>query len=217
MERHTIIWIIGILAFFTSAKCNAQTFTVLFVDQNDHPIENVVALDPTGTISSAPKEQTPAIMDQVNMKFSPMVIAIQKGRSVSFPNSDNIRHHVYSFSEAKRFETKLYANTPDSPIEFNQPGLVVLGCNIHDTMIGYIFVSKTEAFSISDAKGKAVIDSTTMPKTIEFWHPWSDQPNKIQALPVHNWPESNVLTIKMNISPPPSQSSPSIKRFGNRW
>jgi plastocyanin len=93
------------------------------------------------------------------MQFSPMVIAVEQGQSVNFPNSDNIRHHVYSFSKAKRFETKLYANKPEAPVVFNQPGLVVLGCNIHDSMVGYIFVSPWQDFGVSNIHGVANINA----------------------------------------------------------
>jgi len=212
-----LIRLVGLLAFLIGANSVAEPYTVLFVDQNDQPIEYVVAMDPAVPLDPSSVQQAPAIMDQVDMQFSPMVIAVQKGRKVSFPNSDNIRHHVYSFSEAKRFETKLYANTPDSPIVFDQPGLVVLGCNIHDTMIGYIYVSETQAFSVSDKKGKAEIHSSAIPEKIEYWHPWSDQPNKVQAKVVSKWPENNVHTIKLTVNRPQVNTNSAKKRFGNRW
>lgn len=217
MERYKLIWFVGLLNFLTGAKSTAETYTVLLIDQHDQPIESVVVIDPAAPLNPSSVEQTPAIMDQVDMQFSPMVIAVQQGRKVSFPNSDNIRHHVYSFSDAKRFETKLYANTPDSPIVFDQPGLVVLGCNIHDTMIGYIYVSETQAFSVSDKKGKAEIHSSVIPNIIEYWHPWSDQPNKVQAKVVSKWPENNVHTIKLTVNRPQVNTNSAKKRFGNRW
>jgi hypothetical protein len=53
---------------------------------------------------------------------------------------------VYSFSPAKVFELKLYAGTPVAPVLFDKPGEVVLGCNIHDHMIAYVYVVDTPWF-----------------------------------------------------------------------
>ena len=85
-------------------------------------------------------------MDQRGSQFVPHVLPVQAGTSVTFPNSDQIRHQVYSFSASKRFELPLYAGTSASPIRFDQPGIVVLGCNIHDWMIGYVVVLDTPYF-----------------------------------------------------------------------
>ncbi len=98
-----------------------------------------------------------AVMDQRNKQFDPHVLPVRKNTLVKFPNSDNIRHHVYSFSPAKRFELRLYHGTPSQPVLFDVPGEVVLGCNIHDHMLGYIYVVDTPYFAKTDAGGDAVL------------------------------------------------------------
>ena len=80
------------------------------------------------------------------------------GTAVSFPNRDNIRHHVYSFSSARKFELPLYIGTPAAPIVFDKPGPVALGCNIHDRMVAYIYVVATPHFAKTVADGKARLD-----------------------------------------------------------
>ena len=97
------------------------------------------------------------------------------GTSVSFPNNDNVRHQVYSFSPAKRFELQLYAGVPAQPIVFDKPGVVVLGCNIHDWMIGYVYVSESPYFAKTGANGKARI--TNLPPRayiVRVWHPQAE-------------------------------------------
>ena len=115
-------------------------------------------------------DPTPVIMDQVNKRFLPDLILITQGQSVSFPNSDNIRHHVYSFSEAKPFELKLYAGKPKSSIEFDQNGVVIVGCNIHDSMIGSIYVAKNSAM-ITDTDGTVTLDIDPAVDQVSVWHP----------------------------------------------
>jgi plastocyanin len=113
-----------------------------------------------------------AVMDQQNMTFVPLVLAVSAGTSVTFPNRDNIRHHVYSFSPAKRFELPLYMGTPAAPVVFDKPGIVVLGCNIHDWMVGYIYVSATPHFAKTAEDGKVRLGDVA-PGAYEarVWHP----------------------------------------------
>ena len=93
-------------------------------------------------------------IEQVDREFIPFVTVVQTGTPVSFPNRDPIQHHVYSFSPAKPFEIKLYTgNSPE--ILLDRPGMVTLGCNIHDWMIAYVFVVPTPYFARSDATGIA--------------------------------------------------------------
>jgi hypothetical protein len=111
-------------------------------------------------------------MDQVNKEFVPAVLPVVVGTPVSFPNRDNIRHHVYSFSSAKRFELPLYIGTPAAPVIFDKPGSVVLGCNIHDWMVGHVYVLTTPYFAKTDAEGRArVADVAPGAWEARVWHP----------------------------------------------
>ncbi|REG86446.1 methylamine utilization protein [Marinomonas pollencensis] len=127
---------------------------VLVVDKQNNPVANAVISVPNHP-QALPK--TIALMDQEYGEFTPRVLVIQKGQSVSFPNSDEIRHHVYSFSKPKAFEIKLYKGTATAPLLFDKPGLVVLGCNIHDDMIGYIYVADNHFAVKTDAAGRATL------------------------------------------------------------
>jgi len=95
-----------------------------------------------------------AVLDQKNRMFVPHILPIQTGTAVNFPNSDNVRHQVYSFSAAKRFQLPLYAGTPGAPVVFDKPGVVTLGCNIHDQMSAYLVVVDTPFFALT-AEGRA--------------------------------------------------------------
>jgi plastocyanin len=90
-----------------------------------------------------------AVLDQRNRMFVPHILPIQTGTAVTFPNSDNVRHQVYSFSPAKRFQLRLYAGTPAAPVVFDKPGVVILGCNIHDQMSAYLVVVDTPYFALT--------------------------------------------------------------------
>ena len=99
----------------------------------------VLTLTPNFTLASTPqREEEPAIMNQIDKQFAPHVLVVQSGTDISFPNADNLFHHVYSFSPTKQFELKLYKEFTAEPLRFEQAGIVDIGCNIHDWMLGYI-------------------------------------------------------------------------------
>jgi hypothetical protein len=137
------------------------------------PVEDavVIAVPVRGVPRVAPP-RSGEIIDQINQEFVPHVKPILVGSSVIFPNKDNVRHHVYSFSPAKIFDLPLYAGTPAKPVVFDKPGVVVLGCNIHDWMEAYVYVSESPWFVKTAADGTAVLrDLPPQQYTVRLWHP----------------------------------------------
>lgn len=122
--------------------------------------------------AKAGERSRPGVVDQVDKEFTPKVTAILVGSAVTFPNHDNVRHQVYSFSPAKRFELPLYAGVPSEPVVFDKPGVVVLGCNIHDWMVGYIYVSESPYFAKTGTDGRAIIaELPPRAYAVRVWHP----------------------------------------------
>ena len=80
-----------------------------------------------------------------------------------FPNKDGIGHHVYSFSTAKTFELPLSETESSMTVTFDQPGIVTIGCNIHDWMVGYINIVNTPYYGKTDAAGNVVRDENDEP------------------------------------------------------
>ncbi|WP_371742351.1 methylamine utilization protein [Aestuariibacter sp. A3R04] len=112
-----------------------------------------------------------AEMDQINRQFVPHFLVVQKGTYVQFPNSDSIKHHVFSFSPAKRFQLLLDKNAEQPPLLFDQAGIVELGCNVHDWMLGYIYVVDTPYFTGTNTKGNADIALPVGDFEVSVWHP----------------------------------------------
>jgi len=113
-----------------------------------------------------------AAIEQRGREFIPWVTVVQTGTSIDFPNNDTIRHHVYSFSEPKRFEIKLYAGKPGQPVVFDKPGQVDIGCNIHDWMEAHVLVVDTPWFARTGADGRAAIAGVPAGRyRVRLWHP----------------------------------------------
>jgi plastocyanin len=111
-------------------------------------------------------------IEQRGREFIPWMTVVQTGTSVDFPNNDTVRHHVYSFSEPKRFEIKLYAGKPGQPIVFDKPGQVDIGCNIHDWMEAHVLVVDTPYFARTGADGRATLAGVPAGRyRLRLWHP----------------------------------------------
>ena len=118
-----------------------------------------------------PLAKATAVMDQRNRTFVPHVLPVQTGTAVSFPNSDDVRHQVYSFSPAKTFQLPLYEGTPANPILFDKPGVVTIGCNIHDRMTAYIVVVDTPYFAATSKDGQVTLPNVAAGKyVVRVWH-----------------------------------------------
>jgi plastocyanin len=131
------------------------------LDREGHPVSDVVIVATprqTGDAAASSEALRHAIMDQVDRQFVPRILVVRTGTPVDFPNSDRVAHQVYSFSPAKRFQLSLYRGQVYPPLVFDKPGLVVLGCNIHDDMLGYIYVTPSPFFGKTGAAGTLRLD-----------------------------------------------------------
>ena len=117
------------------------------------PLPGAVVFLESREARAAVKPGAPADITQVGKQFDPVVSVVPVGTAVSFPNRDTVRHHVYSFSPVKTFEIKLYVGTPTAPVVFDQPGIAVLGCNIHDNMAAWVVIVATPWYGKAGADG----------------------------------------------------------------
>ncbi len=171
LKKTSIILFAALASLASTASSFAGGIEFSVNDGKGKPVAGAVvyAVPRDAAPSSAPRK---AIIDQIDKEFVGYVTPVEKGTMVSFPNHDKLRHHVYSFSEAKRFEIPLYTGTPANPVVFDKPGVVVLGCNIHDWMSAYVFVSETPHFSTASDAGRGRIENVPAGEyDVSVWHP----------------------------------------------
>jgi plastocyanin len=146
--------------------------TLTITDTAGKPLRDAVALLEPATGKAAVKPMADVEISQAKRQFSPRVTLITTGTRASFPNFDTVRHHVYSFSAIKPFELKLYAGVPGVPVLFDNPGMAVLGCNIHDAMAAWVVVADTPWFARSNADGRTRIEAVPAGNyRLRVWHP----------------------------------------------
>ena len=184
--------------------------TVLLPD--GRPLSGVVvtARPTDGSQHAAPPIQ--AIMDQVDKAFVPDLLVIPTGSSVGFPNSDSVSHQIYSFSPAKRFQLPLYHGKPYPPVQFDQPGVVTLGCNIHDSMLAYVVVTDAPFFGLTNTTGSWTGDVADGSYHVTIWHPRlrDDDPKDLQGDITVSEPGGGTLTLhlKKPLKPAPLEGRP---------
>ena len=162
----------------TASSALASGIVVTVEGRDGSSIEGVATwLMPVVETDSAIRVSEPAaaVMTQTDSQFVPHTLIVEAGAQVSFPNDDSVSHHVYSFSDAKRFQLDLYRGNTHPPQLFDVPGLVVIGCNIHDGMLGYILVVDTPFFGVSNADGLVTLsDLPNGDYQLHVWTPRSD-------------------------------------------
>lgn len=161
----------GALMWALAGLAAAGSVQVDVRDAAGKPLSEAVVFLESAEAARLVKPMAGAEMAQLDKQFVPRVLVVTRGTEVTFPNQDKVRHHVYSFSPAKKFELKLYAGTPANPVLFDQAGVVLLGCNIHDAMVGWILVVNTPYHGVSQA-GKLNLDNVPAGTyRLRTWHP----------------------------------------------
>lgn len=154
MRRIQIILILS--GIWTCLPLQAGSLTVQVLNDKHEPLPDAVVYLMSDQ-PYIPATTSDIEIEQKNKMFHPFVTIMPTGASASFPNRDGIGHHVYSFSPAKNFQLPLSDQELTERITFDKPGIVTVGCNIHDWMVAYIYVVDTPYYAKSDANGLAVI------------------------------------------------------------
>jgi plastocyanin len=144
-----------------AGHATAGQLTVAVNDGSGKPVADaVVMLRPLGD-QARPPSAKPArrYVDQRNLMFLPYLLVFRPGDEVVFRNSDATRHHVYSFSPARAFEFVLVPAQSSPPLRVDKPGAIAVGCNIHDQMIAYLYVTDAPWRVQTGASGKALFDA----------------------------------------------------------
>lgn len=204
----------AIVLWAVSTSSLAGDLRVTVLDQQRQPLALAVV-----SVEGPPASALQAQMDQVEQLFSPFVLTVPVGSTVSFPNSDNIRHQVYSFSSVKSFELPLYSNQEAPILNFATAGVVTLGCNIHDHMRAYIYVSPHQQSVTTDTDGQALITiADEGDSVVRVWYPrLGEQLTNEQRLTVTAGQQQ--LEVQLAVSPDAQQRpalSPLQQRFNKR-
>jgi plastocyanin len=188
----------------------AGTLEVRALQRDGKPLVGAVITAAAVSPALPPAAPVKAIMDQVNLAFAPDVLVLPVKSSVQFPNSDVVRHQVYSFSSAHRFQLPLYRGKPYPPIVFDQPGVITLGCSIHDNMLAYIIVTDAPYFGRTDAAGSWTAPAMANGRyRVRVWHPLASESADVEQV-IEVGSDKDVLEIRLSrgLRPAPLKGRP---------
>jgi plastocyanin len=194
--------------FLSLALCfviQSHAFEVVVKDKAGNPLSNAVVWLEGGLYKPKIEQVSDMFsMGQKDRAFTPHILVVPTGAKIEFPNLDSILHHVYSFSKAKPFELKLYKETPKSEIIFENNGVVELGCNIHDWMLGYILVVDSGYYALTDKTGRANIalsPSQIGKAKLHVWHERFEKLEISEQIEVHlsSHTQAETYTVKQSL------------------
>lgn len=195
----------------------AGTVQVLVTDKDGKPVADAVVLIDTAAKSPAQAAATPVVILQEGLRFVPFLTVVPVGSTLRFVNRDAYDHHVRSTPSgplgntpaAKNFELRLDAAegaaaspndeyksapparkkgaSPTADVKVETAGAIGLGCHIHASMRGQVYVSATPWFGKTDTNGMASIEGVPDGAVeLNVWHPdqLQDQtPQRLQVTP----------------------------------
>jgi len=186
-----------------ASPLSAAPLSVRVVDATGRPVRDaVVTLYPSGSAGRPARAGGRFVVSQKDLQFHPFLTIVPVGADVSFPNLDPTKHHVYSFSTAKKFELKLFAKDQSRTVHFDKAGVVALGCNIHDQMSAFIVITDSAWTARTNPQGLVTFDAPNAPARLTVWHPYLRGPGgQFQQMV---GPAQRNASFQVRLRPPPA-------------
>lgn len=183
-----MIRLLSALSLLAAGAVTTGELHVVIVDDAGVPVPDAVitVFPPAGAgidagVGTGAAAGTPQIrtIDQNDLRFRPYVQVFRPGDSVVFRNSERTNHHVYSFARIRSFETIVAPGDLTAPMSLDATGVLAVGCNIHDQMITYLYVTDAPYAVSTGADGHVQFDDIPEgPWTVRLWHPRSMAPEQ---------------------------------------
>jgi plastocyanin len=110
----------------------------------------VIYLEGPSSDSAVPGKPVTVSMPQMNRRFTPDLVVVPVGSTVSFPNMDPIFHNIFSLSKPKEFDLGSYNKGESRSVVFTKPGLVYVYCHLHPNMEATIMVTPNRWYARTD-------------------------------------------------------------------
>lgn len=189
------------LSLVDSSPALGADLVISLADKRGAALADAVVYIDDPKALTAKVARKPVEIRQIWRQFDPFVTVVATGTPVEFPNYDYILHHVYSNSAAKRFEIRQFKGPSPTPIVFDRPGVVTLGCNMHDWMVAYVVVADSPWFAKTDAQGVArLLEVPPGTHRVMAWYPSLRTPLAMGSVAV-NPRESPQISYMLDVAP----------------
>jgi plastocyanin len=174
MRRKLPVTLIAATVLVVAARHPPPTVggRITVLDRGDHPADDVgQAVAWLETPQAIPVAAATAQIGTEKKEFSPHVLVIPAGSTVSFPNHDPFNHNVFSLSEDAPFDLGLYSRGQARSVVFTRAGVVRVYCNVHAQMSALIVVRDNPYFTQPGSDGSFTIAGVPPGRyTLHVWH-----------------------------------------------
>lgn len=148
-----------------------------------------------------------AMMDQVNLRFAPRVLAVTPGSAVAFRNSDPILHNVFSPPRVGAdFDLGTYPRLERRTRVFDRPGAYVILCHVHPEMAAFVVVVPTPWFAVADRQGRYRIEGVPPGRyELRVWHRRLRDPERVVVVAA-----GSELRVDLELEPAPHARGPRL-------
>ena len=104
--------------------------------------------------------------------YEPRVSVLLLNSPIEVRNQDNVYHGTFSVSPGRAFDLGKRAPGSVDTLRFAKPGLVVMRCDIHPDMSGWVVVMPNHAYARVDESGQWQLPSLPSGEyELRAWHP----------------------------------------------
>jgi plastocyanin len=174
MRGKLLITVLAVTALVVAARHPPPSVGghITVLDRGDHPADDVgQAVAWLETPRAIPVAANTAQIGTEKKEFSPHVLVIPVGSTVSFPNHDPFNHNVFSLSEEAPFDLGLYSRGQARSAGFARAGVVRVYCNVHAQMSALIVVRDNPFFTQPGSDGSFSIGGVPPGSyVLHVWH-----------------------------------------------
>ena len=156
------------LAALACGAASAAGVSVQVLDRDGKPLTGAVVVLESSVAGARPSPKAEHTIEQTQMKFAPTVSVVHLSTKVHFVNLDRWDHHVRGgaagpggvyLDASQGYAFRLAGKAADKPAaretrQFNQTGPQLLGCHLHGSMRGHLYVTDSPWAAVSDEKGE---------------------------------------------------------------
>ncbi len=210
-----------ILTALLTGAARAGSVGLIVTDKDGRPVPDVVVLVDPALKVAAHATSAAVVIAQENLHFVPFLSVVAVGTTLRFTNRDTYDHHVRSTPSGPigsippvvDFEVRLDGldgldatsgkkrRLPsNADVTVDKPGAIGLGCHLHSSMRGQVYVSATPWFAKTDANGAVVIEGVPNGAAeVTLWHADQFQDQTVLKLVVSENPSRT--TAQLNFTP----------------
>jgi plastocyanin len=172
-----------VVAIAAAAPSSAVSGRVTMLDKENQPGDDVgQAVVWLSGAPAQPRPPTQTDMGTSGKEFSPHVMIVPVGSTVSFSNYDPFNHNVFSLSEGNPFDLGLYGRGESRSVRFDKPGLVQVYCNVHAQMSALVLVRETPWYTQPASDGSFTLSGVPAGNyTLHAWHERAARPLTVPA------------------------------------